>query len=270
MSIKYETLISGQFTIVIEPIAVFKYSGQMWDMTATEAALYDRQINGNMKKAMGFLTHQNQPLAMYLERAELGISPGGGSGLQSNEYIIGTLGIGTVNFGEETPEGPEMPPEEYDFEYHADTDVVTSIQVCTSSEINPDSPGRATFKLPDGNVTKEYVIPEDECQLVWVKWHTPDVEEDIIIEIPVDLNKGNTETAILRCKIIVLVENTPPNPEGRDRNDGFSLKPYPNDTSLASNTWGEWWAKWHEVWVWVSESCKSSCDDDCTTKHGHW
>ncbi|MFV0401239.1 MAG: hypothetical protein ACK5LX_11555 [Oscillospiraceae bacterium] len=272
VSIKYETLISGKFTIVIEPLAIYQYNGLRYAMTATEAALYDRQVNGGVKKVMGYLTHQNLPLAMYLERAELGISPGGGSGLQGNEYIISTLGIGTVNFNdeEEAPGSPSLPPEVYDYEYHANTDVVTSILVEASSEINPDSPGKAKFGLPGGNITKEYVIPAGEDQLVWVKWRTPDVEEDTIIEIPVDISKGGTDKATIRCKIIALVENTPPNPEGRDRNDGFRLGSPPSDSSLTKAEWGEWWAKWHEVWVWIKENHKTSCPDDCSTRHGYW
>ena len=264
-SITYDNLISDKFTILIEPIAYFKYNGVDYAMTATEAALYDRIENGNLRKAMGNLTHQNQPLSMFLEVSELGIPAwGGGGGIISDDNIIKYLGVGTVNFGDEALTPPPV-TETYDYKYRADTDVVTAITVSTASEINPDGPGRARFNLPGGSITKEYVIPSGESQLVWVKWRTPD--ENTVVTIPVDINKGNVSKAIITCKITKLEEDTPPNPEGRDRNDGFSLKPHPNNESVSSLNWGEWWAQWHPYWVWISDYCD---DDDCSTDHGWW
>lgn len=171
--ITYDNLVSGKFTILIEPIAYFKYDGSDYAMTATEAALYDRLVDGDLRRAMGNLTHQNLPLSMFLEVSELGVPAwGGGSGIISDDNIIKYLGVGTVNFGEEdTPSPPIV--ETYDYEYRADTDVITAVTISTSNEINPDHPGWARFGLPTGAITKEYVIPKNESQLVWVKWHTP-------------------------------------------------------------------------------------------------
>lgn len=264
--ITYDNLISGKFTILIEPIAYFKYDGSDYAMTATEAALYDRLVDGDLRRAMGNLTHQNLPLSMFLEVSELGVTAwSGGGGIISDNNIIKYLGIGTVNFGDE-----ETPPvvETYDYEYRADTDVVTAVTISTGGEINPDHPGRATFRLPTGNVAKEYVIPAGESQLVWVKWHTPD--ENTSLQIPVSVSGGSADKVNISVKITKLEEDTPPNPEGRDRHDGFSLKPHPNNQTISTKNWGEWWAKWHEFWVWVSGEHSSSCDEDCSQNHGYW
>lgn len=274
VSIGYETLTSGKFTILIEPLAIVKYNGIRYAMTATEAALYDRLVSGDLKSQLGYLTHQNQPLCMYLETAELGMSPGGGSGIQANEYIISTLGVGTVNFDDADdadPMGGLIPPPAaaYDYEYRADTDVITAIDVSTISEINPDSPGKATFQLPTGSIIKEYVIPEDESQLVWVKWRTPNVSTTTYYNIPVSVSKG-TGGGTIRVKVVPITENTPPDPAGRDRNDGFSLKSPPAEEMINSQTWGEWWASWHANWVKVSTGHKSTCAPDCTTSHTKW
>lgn len=268
-SITYNNLISGKFTILIEPIAYFKYNGIDYAMTATEAALYDRLVDGDLRKKMGNLTHQNLPLSMFLEQAEHGIPTWNGSGgIISDENIIKHLGIGTVNFGEEDAPAPPPTVETYDYEYRADTDVITAVIISTASEINPDSPGRATFHLPTGNIAKDYVIPAGESQLVWVKWHTPN--ENMTVNVPVSVSGGNADNANISIKITKLEENTPPDPEGRDRHDGFWLKPHPNNETVSTKSWGEWWAQWHPNWVWISTGHRGSCDDDCDTDHGYW
>ena len=51
---------------------------------------------------MGNLTHQNQPLSMFLEVSKLGIGAwNGGGGIISDDNIIKYLGVGTVNFTDE-------------------------------------------------------------------------------------------------------------------------------------------------------------------------
>jgi len=255
--ISYDTLTDpwGTHTILLEPIAYFTYNGTPYAMTATEAALYNRQVNGNLRAKMGDLTNLNLPLCMFLETSELGIPAGGGSGHQSNENIISYLGVGTINFNDgidiESDPGGDMT---FDYEYHTDTDVVTSILVTASGEINPDDPGQATFHIPgQPSITKEFVIPEDESQLVWIKWHTP--EDPTQMEIPVELSAGSAADLTLSVNITELEENIPPNPEGRDLNDGFSLKSAPTAESVSALTWGEWWA------VWVDDEDSDDPDD---------
>jgi len=192
---------------------------------------------------------------MFLETSELGIPAGGGSGYQSNENIISYLGVGTINFNDgidiESDPGGDMT---FDYEYHTDTDVVTSILVTASGEINPDDPGQATFHIPgQPSITKEFVIPASESQLVWIKWRTP--SEPTQMEIPVELSAGSAADLTLSVNITELEENIPPNPEGRDLNDGFSLKSAPTAESVSVLTWGEWWA------IWVDDEDSDDPDD---------
>lgn len=72
VGIDFDTLIAGDYKIVVEPIAYFVYGGAYYAMTATEAALYDQKVNGNLRSKMGSLTHKNLPLAIFLEEADLG------------------------------------------------------------------------------------------------------------------------------------------------------------------------------------------------------
>lgn len=68
----FDTLIAGDYKIVVEPIAYLVYNGACYAMTATEAALYDQKVNGDLRSKMGSLTHKNLPLAIFLEEADLG------------------------------------------------------------------------------------------------------------------------------------------------------------------------------------------------------
>ena len=107
-------------------------------MTATEAALYDQVVSGDLRYWMGSLTHQNLPLAIFLEEADLGYPAWSGSTTSkvSNEQIISSLGIGIVRFNDEVEE-PEV--DEFDYEYRVDTDVITSVEV-SGGQSDPDNP----------------------------------------------------------------------------------------------------------------------------------
>ena len=79
VGMNFDTLINGDYKIVIEPIAYLNYDGQQFAMTATEAALYDQVVSGDLRYWMGSLTHQNLPLAIFLEEADLGYPAWSGS-----------------------------------------------------------------------------------------------------------------------------------------------------------------------------------------------
>ena len=104
----FDTLIGGDYKLVVEPLAYLCYNGQQFAMTATEAALYDQVVNGDLRKKLGTLTHKNLPLAIFLEEADLGYAAWSGSRTEkaSNGDIISSLGIGIVRFNEVT-----TPPE---------------------------------------------------------------------------------------------------------------------------------------------------------------
>lgn len=114
--IAYEELIGGQYKLFLEPIAYFKHNGIMMAMTAHEAALYDNQAGGSLRKTMTSLTHKNLPLAMFLEYADMGFPAytGATNKTCSNDTIITYLGMGIVWFTD-PPEQPE--PTDYDYEY---------------------------------------------------------------------------------------------------------------------------------------------------------
>lgn len=270
--IEYDTLINGQYKILIEPVAYFLFNGNYFAMSAHQAALYDQMLSGGLRAKMVSLTHKNLPLAMFLERAELGYPAWTGTTTKnvSNDTIINYLGLGVVHFTEEPipEESIETPdPEEDDwwygfgwmygvgngnpagpqYAYRTDTDVITSIRVTADQEYNPDNPLSARFVI-DGNnyLVEDIVIPEDESQIVWVKWHTPDEPGEVTIRVTVG---GRTRTA--RAAIEEIVDNEPPDPKANDRNDLYQLPNVPVQTETETLSWGVWSASWHEYWEWI-------------------
>jgi len=270
--IEYDTLINGQYKILVEPVAYFLFNGNYFAMSAHQAALYDQMLSGGLRSKMVSLTHKNLPLAMFLERAELGYPAWTGTTTKnvSNDTIINYLGLGVVHFTEEPipEESIETPdPEEDDwwygfgwmygvgngnpagpqYAYRTDTDVITSIRVTADQEYNPDNPLSARFVI-DGNnyLVEDIVIPEDESQIVWVKWHTPDEPGEVIIRVTVG---GRTRTA--RAVIEEIVDNEPPDPKANDRNDLYQLPNVPVQTETETLSWGVWSASWHEYWEWI-------------------
>lgn len=270
--IEYDTLINGQYKILIEPVAYFLFNGNYFAMSAHQAALYDQMLSGGLRSKMVSLTHKNLPLAMFLERAELGYPAWTGTTTKnvSNDTIINYLGLGVVHFTEEPipEESIETPdPEEDDwwygfgwmygvgngnpagpqYAYRTDTDVITSIRVTADQEYNPDNPLSARFAI-DGNnyLVEDIVIPEDESQIVWVKWHTPDEPGEVTIRVTVG---GRTRTA--RAVIEEIVDNEPPDPKANDRNDLYQLPNVPVQTETETLSWGVWSASWHEYWEWI-------------------
>ena len=269
--IEYDTLINGRYKILIEPVAYFLFNGNYFAMSAHQAALYDQMLSGGLRAKMVSLTHKNLPLAMFLERAELGYPAWTGTTTQtvSNDTIINYLGLGVVHFAEETipEESIETPDPEDDwwygfgwmygvgdgspagpqYAYRTDTDVITSIRVTADQEYNPDNPLSARFVI-DGNnyLVEDIVIPEDESQIVWVKWHTPDEPGEVTIRVTVG---GRTRTT--KAVIEEIVDNEPPDPKANDRNDLYQLPNVPVQTETETLSWGVWSASWHEYWEWI-------------------
>jgi hypothetical protein len=165
--IPYGDLIGGQYKILLEPIAYMTFNGVYFCMTATEAALYDQVLGGDLRSKMPSLTHQNLPLSMFLEYPDLGFSAWGGgtSGKQNNADIINHLGLGIVRF-QDLPGQPgiQVP----DMEYRVDTDVITSIMLKTTSRITPAAPTTVTFHIMGHSYTvQNIVIPANDSQVVW-------------------------------------------------------------------------------------------------------
>jgi hypothetical protein len=258
----YETLINGNYKLLIEPIAYFTFNGTKMAMTATEAALYDQKLSGGLRRKMVSLSHQNLPLSLFLEKSDLGYPAyhGSTSRAQSNSTIISSLGLGIVKFKEEPPVPPTPPQDETSKStYRVDTDVITSVTLSSGSSITPESPAKVSFRINGStyNVTN-IVIPENESQLVWVKWHTP--KKPQTVNISISSSKGSLNVNKIAAKIETLDENPPPDPTAKDRNDRFTIPNIPKRTERTASSWGIWNAKWvpdwqwHEKWVWKENS----------------
>lgn len=271
----YDTLINGDYKVMVEPLAYVTFQGVRVAMTATEAALYDNLLGGTMRNKLTSLSHKNLPLAIFLEKSDLGFPAWTGSktGNVSNDNIISSLGIGIVKFNDElTPEA-----EVVDYEYRVDTDVITSVTV-SGGQADPDHPVTVSFQINGATYTVGNIYyPEGSSQLVWVKWHTPSTPQIVNISVSVSGGGSPGRNSIV-ARIVDLDGNDPPNPTANDRFDSYSpgnaiIPSYPEKTSAA---WSVWSAIWHEHWVWYSNwkwhsvGHTISCPEGCTTNHGQW
>ena len=243
----FDTLIGGEYKILLEPIAYYKFEGVMIATTATEAVLYDEIVGGQLRYWMGSLTAKNLPLSMFLETPDLGYPAWSGATNKnaSNADIKSSLGLGIVRF-EEQPEDPVITI--YDYEYRVNTEVITAVDV-SGGQSDPDNPARVTFTIDgrDYHVDNVY-YPEGDSQLAWVRWTTPDTPQDMVITVRVS-GPGNAHGTI-NCKIVGLDQNPPPNPVADDRNDSFTPSSIPSREQKNSNYWTIWRPWWYEYWVW--------------------
>jgi hypothetical protein len=281
--ISFETLTSGKYKLLLEPIAYFKFQGSQVAMTAHEAALYDQQLSGGLRSKMASLSHQNLPLAMFLERPDLGfpVFNGNTSGSQSNDTILAYLGIGTVTYTE-LEEPPE--PSEYDVEYRINTEVITAVTLNAGDEINSDSPATVTFNVAGRTYTmSNIVIPEGESQVVWCKWSTPATEQTMTITVSAD--KGYLSDNRVNAKIVDLGKNPPPDPKADDRpgppenpqvfwggSDSFRAVSAPSNPQKTTARWTVWQAKWQPFWVWIPvwDWCDHGKDGGHWIDNGYW
>ena len=271
--IPFDELVSGSYKLVIEPIAYFTHGGRNYAMTATEAALYNQMSGGTLRSRMPSLTHQNLPLSIFLETPDLGYPAWSGttSGKVSDSDILSALGIGIVSY-KDVPEAELQAP---DYTYRVDTDVITSITLTSSTEVNPDDPASVTFHINGSTYTvNDIVMPAGGSQVVWAKWHTP--LEPTTLTIQVSVSGASTAKTSFVARIISLEENLPPDPLATDTNPHFSLSSLPSNPQKTSASWSVWSAKWHanweweSDWKWESDSCGSGCPADCSGGHGHW
>ena len=245
----YEKLTDGNYKLLLEPIAYFYFQGYKYAMTATEAALYDQALSGGLRAEMKHLTNQQLPLAMYLERADLGYPAfhGNKSGVQSDSMIISQLGLGVVKFRDD---GPSDDGGSDAVEYRCNTDVITSVTLSSDTELNPTNAASVTFHILGGSYTvNNIVMPAGGDQLVWVKWHTPSTPQ--IVNISVTASSGELSADTITAKVSALTEKTPPNPTATDRNDSFQAVAAPNKTAVSASSWTVWSAYWVPNWVWI-------------------
>ncbi len=259
----FDTLINGEYKLLLEPIAYYTYEGVMIATTATEAAMYDEVVSGHLRTWMGSLTHKNLPLSMFLETPDLGYPAWSGSTTQhaTNSAIKSSLGLGIVRF-EEQPEEPVITT--HDYEYRTNTEVITSVEI-SGGQSDPDNPVTVRFNILGTTYTVSNVYyPDGDSQLAWVRWTTPDTPQDVTITVSVS-GPGSAQ-ATIQCKIVDLDENPPPNPVADDRNDSFSPSSIPSREEKTSAQWSIWRPWWYAYWVWHSTGENSGywCD------HGWW
>src|SRR5699024_6859497 len=205
----FDILIGGDYKLLLEPMAYYTFQGVMIATTATEAAMYDEQVNGLLRTKMTSLSHKNLPLAMFLEVGDLGYPAWKGSTTKaaSNADIKSSLGLGIVRFTEQ-PEPPIVSA--YDYEYRINTEVITSGMISGG----PSDSGRATrvcFMI-DGSTYHVGNISylDGDSQLAWVKWTTPETEQDMVIDVVVS-GPGSTVCSTINVKIADLDRRPPPN-----------------------------------------------------------
>ena len=264
----YDTLIGGEYRLLLEPIAYYTFQGVMIATTATEAAMYDEQLSGGLRKKMVSLTHKNLPLSMFLETADLGYPAWGGSRstAASDADIKSSLGLGIVRFNEMPPEEPEMGA--FDYEYRTDTEVITAVTV-KGGQSDPDHPISVNFNILGQNYTVDNVYyPEGESHLAWIRWTTPTEPQKITISVQVH-GGGSVNKGSIQVNIVDLDENPPPDPNADDRNDSFSMPAVPSKEQMTAADWSVWRPKWHNEWVW-HEDPNDEEDRGYWCDHGWW
>jgi hypothetical protein len=212
----------------------------------------------------------NLPLAIFLEKADLGYRAWNGSTTQpaSNDNIIAHLGIGIVSF---TEVDDEPVVNTVDYEYRVNTDVITSVAV-SGGQSDPDNPVRVSFTIlgTTYNVGNVY-YPDGDSQLAWVRWRTPSAPQTVTIHVSVT-GGGGISTGTITAQITDLGANDPPNPTADDRNDSFLPASIPCKAQRSNASWGVWRPWWRENWVWTSEWVWHDYTDGggYWCDHGYW
>ncbi|RJQ24079.1 hypothetical protein C4565_10180 [Candidatus Parcubacteria bacterium] len=247
----FDILTNGDYKLLLEPMAYYKFEGVMIATTATEAAMYDEKVNGLLRKRMVSLTHKNLPLAMFLEVSDLGYSAWGGSTTSpaTNANIKSYLGLGIVRFKDAPTQAPVVSANDY--EYRVNTDVITAVTV-SGGQSDPDHPTRVSFSIEGTTYNVGNVFyPSGDSQLAWVKWRTPLEPKNMTIQVTVS-GPGNTSKSTIHVKIIDLDKNTPPNPVADDRNDEFAFASVPTRQEMTRADWSVWRPWWQPNWIWIS------------------
>ena len=262
----FETLINGQYRLLLEPVSYVKFHGNLIAFTATEAALYDEITSGGVRSMLPTAAFQNLPLSMFLEVSDLGYPAWSGptTGVRSNSEIQSSLGIGIVRFKEAVPEEPVI--REVDYEYRTNTEVITAVDV-SGGQSDPDHPVSVMFQVGERSYTVDHVYyPNGDSQLAWIRWTTPDKPQTMTMKVQVH-GGGRVEKGTFTIKVADLDENPPPDPNADDRNDGFTKPEIPEKAEVLSATWGIWRPWWQEYWVWHDGDDE---EDGYWCDHGWW
>jgi len=261
----FDTLVGGDYKLLIEPIAYITFQGVKVAMTATESALYDEQVGGLLRSKMVSLSHKNLPLAMFLEVADLGYPAWSGSrsSAASDSDIKSSLGLGVVRFKDMPTEPAEVSTDNY--KYRVNTEVITSVTV-SGGQSDPDNPVTVTFNIGGRSYRVSNVYyPSGDSQIAWVRWTTPSTPQTMTIQVSVS-GGGSTSQGVITAKIVDLDQNEPLNPVADDRNDSYTKPSVPSNAQVTSSSWGVWRPWWKAYWVWHS----TGDDDGYWCDHGWW
>lgn len=247
----YATLTNGNYKILLEPIAYFTFYGARVAMTATEAALYDQKLGGDLRSKMASLTHKNLPLAMFLDTPDLGYPAWTGSrdDRVSDSTIISSLGLGIVRFS-----AAESPPNvnTQNYTYRVNTEVITPVTV-SGGQSDPDHPVTVKFVISGRTYTVGNVYyPDGDSQLAWVRWTTPSTPQSMTIHVSAT-GGGSTSEGTINASIVDLSGHDPPDPNADDRNSSYSPASVPSNPQKTSASWIVWRPVWHADLVWVSD-----------------
>lgn len=248
--VSYSVLTDGHYKIVIEPIAYFYYMGLPWAMTATEAALYDQQVCGDMYSRMGNLTHKQLPLSMFLTTADLHFPSSANSGgtMQSRAKIIERLGlIIWANEQTEVPaavENPTVDSPTY-YSYHTDKDVYTAAAIRNSGTEDITSGCTATLTITgtDGfsqTVTTSAIIPAGRYGYIWWRWHTPTTPQNLTMTVSTNKAKVAPVHTTISASVSSVEITEPPDPRPTDQRNGWTLPTTPSTNNTTTTVWHGW------------------------------
>lgn len=256
------------WVIIHEPVIIsyLKDSVTKLAFTATEYALAQKLGYFNFKfgddgQYISGMTHSDLPNSIILEESWFGylvtqalpdnvywsedrIIQGGGWGMR----MLRANGTNT-----------SVNESSADYEYRVDTDVITSVIVHANSRITNDNKAYVTFNVNGQSVTKEVVIPAGDSQLVWIKWHTPTVPQNVNISINISGNSSaymdsGGRTMTLDARVVDLNENIPPNPTFYDtKPPSYIIPSISSVRQQTSTSWGVWRCWWKANWVWKSD-----------------
>lgn len=234
VGITYETMVCGNYKIIIEPVIYLTFEGSYIAMTAHEAALYDMMLGGTastggeLRTKFVSFTHKNLPLAIFLQKKDLGVNRWTGSKYNrvTNGDILKYLGIGVLSFTDidnaALDNSVDLDIGTAAYTYRPNTDVITSVEVSAGSGgwgATSDNPITVTFSgdlIPTTQVSG-IVIPAGGSRLVWFKWRTPPVTVKTTAYINVNVSGVGSAAGTIKVTINPIQEKEPPNPTADDK-----------------------------------------------------
>ena len=127
-------------------------------------------------------------------------------------------------------------------EYRTDTDVIFSCDVTSLAPINPENPASVTFKVTAPNGSVETLVFDKVClpiggtERAWVKYHIPDAEGSIKVEISCTENVY-VDTSIINGTVDRMEPNDPPDPQFADPNPGYVVPRVPDFSGSTQHIW---------------------------------